>query len=221
MSGREILNLQTFSDNQAYKPSHREPIIIVFPQRYDHYIMKPGPLKNVSQRFPEMSRKKQKLSNPKLYHQCEPEQLTLLISRMFDKLISHNDNVIVLEPTRFHARSPCAISIHDYLSRITKFLVVERATLLMLVCYVDRICQLKPIYMITSLTAHRFIITAIVIACKTISDTYSTNTFYARVGGLPLGELNILELEMITVLDWNLGCTNEVLQQYYENLLTS
>lgn len=172
-----------------------------------------------------MSRKKQKLqlaqNTPKLYQNCEPEVLTLLISSMFDKLIAHNDRVPVVEPTRFHARSPCGISILDYLQRITKYLVVERATLLMLVCYVDRICAKKPIYMITSLTAHRFIITAIVIACKTISDTYSTNTFYARVGGLPLGELNLLELEMITVLDWNLGCKNEVLQQYYENLLNT
>jgi hypothetical protein len=170
-----------------------------------------------------MSRKKQKISttpNPKLYHQCEPQVLTSLVAAMFDRLILHNDRVPVGEPTRFHARSPCGISILDYLQRITKYLIVERATLLMLVCYVDRLCTKKPIYMITSLTAHRFIITAIVIACKTISDTYSTNTFYARVGGLPLGELNLLELEMITVLDWNLGCQNEVLQSYYE-LMTS
>ena len=171
-----------------------------------------------------MSRKKQRLSlaqNPKLYHNCEPQALTLLVATMFDRLIHHNDRVPVTEPTRFHARSPCGISILDYLQRITKYLIVERATLLMLVCYVDRICATNPIYMITSLTAHRFIITAIVIACKTISDTYSTNSFYARVGGLPLGELNLLELEMITVLDWNLGCKNEVLQNYYENLVNS
>ncbi|THH29950.1 hypothetical protein EUX98_g4252 [Antrodiella citrinella] len=45
------------------------------------------------------------------------------------------------------------------------------------------------------------------------------NTLYARVGGIPVGELNMLEREFLRMIDWRLTCTREVLQEYYINLV--
>ena len=40
-----------------------------------------------------------------------------------------------------------------------------------------------------------------------------TNTMYAKVGGLATKELNLLELEMCFLIEWNLTASAELLQQ--------
>ncbi|KAI8836119.1 hypothetical protein BC829DRAFT_447976 [Chytridium lagenaria] len=62
---------------------------------------------------------------------------------------------------------------------------------------------------VNSLTVHRFIITAITVSCKC----------YAELGGLPLRELNALELDFAFLLNWELGTNVEHLQTYYFSLL--
>ena len=42
---------------------------------------------------------------------------------------------------------------------------------------------------------------------------------YARVGGISTKELNILELEFLFLIDWNINATSAVLQNYYSNLV--
>ncbi|CAG8527431.1 9650_t:CDS:2 [Acaulospora morrowiae] len=39
------------------------------------------------------------------------------------------------------------------------------------------------------------------------------------VGGITTQELNTLELEFLPLIDWQLICTKEILQQYYVNLV--
>ena len=73
--------------------------------------------------------------------------------------------------------------------------------------------------MISSLTVHRFLISAITISCKTFSDSFLTNTTYAKVGGISMQELNILELEFLFLISWNLHSSFESLQTYYVNLV--
>ena len=73
--------------------------------------------------------------------------------------------------------------------------------------------------MISSLTVHRFLISAITISSKTISDTFLTNSTYAKVGGITTQELNILELEFLFLISWNLNANFETFQAYYVNLV--
>lgn len=57
----------------------------------------------------------------------------------------------------------------------------------------------------SSLTVHRFILTSITIASKAFCDAFATNPQFARVGGVSLVELNLLEKEFLAVLDWRLA----------------
>jgi len=72
----------------------------------------------------------------------------------------------------------------------------------------------------SSLTCHRFVITAVSLSSKTLCDTFCTNTHYARIGGITTDELSRLEREFLFAIDWRLTCTREVLQLYYENLVS-
>lgn len=44
---------------------------------------------------------------------------------------------------------------------------------------------------------------------------------YARVGGISLVELNMLEKEFLTIIDWRLTCSGALLQHYYTSLVRS
>ncbi|KAJ1971315.1 Pho80p cyclin [Dimargaris verticillata] len=72
---------------------------------------------------------------------------------------------------------------------------------------------------ISSLTVHRFLITATVVAAKTICDFYCKNSHYAKVGGITLHEMNSLELELLGALRWKVSAPFETLQQYYISLV--
>ncbi|QRW24137.1 Cellulase (glycosyl hydrolase family 5 protein) [Rhizoctonia solani] len=116
-------------------------------------------------------------------------------------------NPIPLRPealTRFHSRTPPGISIQDYLKRIVKYTNVERSCLLITLHYIDQICTLLPHFTISSLTVHRFVISSITVSSKALCDAFCTNSHYARVGGIKLIELNVLEREFLEKIDWRL-----------------
>lgn len=125
---------------------------------------------------------------------------------MLDRLIEHNDR-IPLTPdalTRFHSRAAPAITVRDYLVRITRYTNVEPCVLLILILYVDKICERVHSFTISSLTVHRFLIAGVAIGSKALSDTFCTNGRYARVGGVSPAEMNLLECEFCHSIDWNL-----------------
>lgn len=157
---------------------------------------------------------------PPLFWQCEITDLVVLVADMIMQLIEHNDK-LPLTPsglTRFHSRAPPAITVHDYLSRIVRYTSLERTSLLSTVIYIDRLCAAFPAFVVSSLTIHRFIITATTVASKGLCDAFCTNTHYAKVGGITLGELNVLELEILARMDWRILCSEDELQAFYVNM---
>lgn len=89
-----------------------------------------------------------------------------------------------------------------------------------MVFYIDRLCLLYPEFTINSLTVHRFLITAGTVASKGLSDSFWTNNTYARVGGVTVKELALLELEFLQRMNWRIvPWQNKILQDYYESLV--
>ncbi|KAH7888623.1 cyclin-domain-containing protein [Phlebopus sp. FC_14] len=158
---------------------------------------------------------------PAAFEDADIDNLALLIADMLERLIAHNDRIPLLPEslTRFHSRTAPGISVLDYLRRIIKFTKVEKSCLLLTLHYVDQICARMPLFTLSSLTCHRFIIASITVCSKGLCDTFCTNSLYARVGGIPVSELNVLEREFLRAIDWRLTCTREVLQEYYINLV--
>jgi hypothetical protein len=88
-----------------------------------------------------------------------------------------------------------------------------------MVYYIDRLCALYPEFTINTLTVHRFLITAATVAAKGLSDSFWNNTTYARVGGVRVAELKLLELEFLYRVDWKIVPNPEVLVAYYRGLV--
>lgn len=135
--------------------------------------------------------------------------------------------------TRFHSRSTPSISILDYLKRIIRFTNVEvggtyfspqlwkkhcwiknthpnsdylqkKSCLLISLFNIDQICARMPLFTFSSLTCHRFVITSITVSSKGLCDAFCPNNLYAKVGGISVTELNVLEREFLAMIDWRL-----------------
>jgi hypothetical protein len=115
--------------------------------------------------------------------------------------------------------APPGISVRDYLLRLIVHATLSPPILLSMVFYVDKLCIMYPSFTISSLTVHRFLITAATVAAKGLSDSFWTNTLYARVGGVSVRELALLELEFLRKLEWRIVPKPEVLVDYYKGLV--
>jgi Cyclin len=155
------------------------------------------------------------------YEHCNPKDLAVLISSMLMELIRYNDTIPLRDGhlTRFHSRAPPTISVLDYLQRLTTHATLSPPILLSMVFYIDRLCALYPAFTISSLTVHRFLITSATVASKGLSDSFWTNKTYARVGGVKLKELALLELEFLWRVEWRIVPRPEVLVDYYRSLV--
>jgi hypothetical protein len=92
-------------------------------------------------------------------------------------------------------------------------------------------------FAIDSFNVHRLLIAGVTVASKMLSDVFYTNSRYAKVralatflcrallltlaqvGGLPLAELNQLELQFLLLNDFCLTIPLEELQAYADHLL--
>jgi len=119
----------------------------------------------------------------------------------------------------YSSRTPPGISVKDYLQRLAKHATLTPPLLLSMVYYIDRLCSLYPAFTITTLTVHRFLITAATVAAKGLSDSFWNNATYARVGGIKIAELGLLELDFLYRVDWKIVPNPEVLVDYYRGLV--
>ena len=107
----------------------------------------------------------------------------------------------------------------DYLQRLAKHATLTPPLLLSMVYYIDRLCSLYPAFTINTLTVHRFLITAATVAAKGLSDSFWNNATYARVGGIKIAELGLLELDFLYRVDWKIVPNPETLVDYYRGLV--
>lgn len=137
----------------------------------------------------------------------------------------------------FHGTNVPGITLQAYLTRVLKYCPVTNEVFLSLLVYFDRIAKRvnnlkteknedgtpgeegEQLFVMDSYNIHRLIILGITVSSKFFSDIFYKNLRYAKVGGLPLEELNYLELQFLLLLDFKLMISVEDLQNYGDLLL--
>ncbi|KAF2877808.1 cyclin-domain-containing protein [Massariosphaeria phaeospora] len=74
--------------------------------------------------------------------------------------------------------------------------------------------NLSQFFVVDSFNIHRLVIAGVTCASKFFSDVFYTNSRYAKVGGLPLVELNHLELQFLLLNDFRLAVPLEEMEAY-------
>eukprot|EP00316_Scyphosphaera_apsteinii_P001297 CAMPEP_0119324104 /NCGR_PEP_ID=MMETSP1333-20130426/62350_1 /TAXON_ID=418940 /ORGANISM="Scyphosphaera apsteinii, Strain RCC1455" /LENGTH=307 /DNA_ID=CAMNT_0007331723 /DNA_START=137 /DNA_END=1060 /DNA_ORIENTATION=+ len=116
-------------------------------------------------------------------------------------------------PTAFDSVCAPEMSIHCYLLRIRRYTKFDFICFIVAMVYLMRLRDNGgSMFRVTRNNCHRLIITALLVASKANDDVFHANTFMARCGGLSSAELNELELEFCSRLDWRLGVSADDLK---------
>ena len=121
------------------------------------------------------------------------------------------------ENSPFAHQNVPSISIYDYLLRILHYSKIEKSTLIISLIYIDKICDQKEI-ILTEYNVHRILFSSLLIAIKYNEDKKYDNSFYAKVAGISLKELNVLESKFLKIIDFDLFIPKEVYEKYYNYL---
>jgi hypothetical protein len=117
----------------------------------------------------------------------------------------------------FNAKRRPNISIESYLERIMKYSNMEESSFVFALIYLDTICNKKGI-VLTELNIHRLLFTGMLCGIKFNEDDFFDNAYYAKIAGISLSELNKLEYEFLTLMEFSLYIQHDVFQRYHRYL---
>lgn len=107
------------------------------------------------------------------------------------------------------------ISFKDYLLRINVYLKPEKSTILLALMYIDDLYSNSNANLSISLNnVYKIFLTAIVIAIKFNEDEYDSNSVFAKVGGIPVEELNKLEIEFCKLMKFSFFVNLKSFKEY-------
>lgn len=119
--------------------------------------------------------------------------------------------------SKFRALRAPSISVKSYLERIAKYARCSGECFVLALIYIDRLIQ-KSNCVITSLSVHRILMTSVLLAIKFYDDHYYTNSYYAKIGGMPTKEINLLEVEFLRLVNFTLYVEPHEYQEYHSQL---
>ena len=112
-----------------------------------------------------------------------------------------------------------SISIKDYLLRLSKHSKVNESTIILILIYIDRICNLNN-FVLNYYNIHKLILASFVLSVKYNEDKYYSMIFYSKIGGVSLFELNNLEYEYLILIRYNLFIQQELFDKYYNDVMS-
>ncbi|KAL3647539.1 Cyclin-U4-1 [Castilleja foliolosa] len=110
------------------------------------------------------------------------------------------------------------ISVQSYLERIFKYANCSPSCFVVAYIYLDRFARKQPLMPINSFNVHRMLIASVLISAKFMDDIYYNNAYYAKVGGISTREMNLLEVDFLFGLSFQLNVSTSTFH-YYCNYL--
>ena len=106
-----------------------------------------------------------------------------------------------------------SITIINYIERLFKYSKVSENTMILVLIYIDRICANHKINL-NYYNIHKIILASFIVTIKFHEDDYYSLTFYAKLGGVTIKEINNLEYEFLNLIDFNLFVSDELYDKY-------
>ena len=154
-----------------------------------------------------------------------PNENNIILKKMSDLLTdicdeSKKETNLFYKPLKcFYSNIPY-ISIKDYLGHIYKYSKINSSTIALILIYIDRICNVTKCKL-SYYIIHKLILGAMILAIKYNEDVFCSLKFYAKLGGITLNELCNLEVNFISLINFNLFVSDELFSKYNDYLLSS
>ena len=128
-------------------------------------------------------------------------------------LKNYKEKLSLQKNMAFTSYNKPSLSIKDYLYRIQSYSEAEDNTIIIGLMYIDRICEHSSI-ILTPYNIHRIIFVSILMAIKYNEDICFDYEFYAKIAGISMKELKILEREYIELIKFHFFVGKEEFDKY-------
>jgi hypothetical protein len=112
-----------------------------------------------------------------------------------------------------------SISIKNYLLRLSKHSKINESTIILILIYIDRICNMNH-FILTYYDIHKMKLVAFILAIKYNEDCYYSMNYYSKKVGITLSELNNFESEYLILIGYNLFIQAKLYEKYYNDLMS-
>jgi len=120
----------------------------------------------------------------------------------------------------FYSKNIPLISIKDYLEHIYKYTKINTSTIILILIYIDRICNIHKCKL-CYYNIHKLILGSMIIAIKYNEDEYYSQKFYAKIGGVTLAEICNLEYNFLSLINYNLFVNDNLFSKYNDFILST
>ena len=118
-------------------------------------------------------------------------------------LKNYKEKLAAQKEMPFTSYNKPSLSLVDYLIRIATYSEAEDNTIILGLIYIDRINELSSI-ILTPYNIHRLVFVAVLTAIKYNEDVCFGFNFYAKVAGVSIKELKVLEREFVDLIKFKL-----------------
>ena len=112
-----------------------------------------------------------------------------------------------------------SMSIKDYLIRLSQFTKMNESTIILILIYIDRICNINN-FLLTYKNIYKLILSSMMVAIKYNEDNFYSSEIYAKLGGLSVHELNYLEFQFLILIKFSLFIEKDLFDKYNDYLLS-
>ena len=149
------------------------------------------------------------------------DDIVNFISSEFDSII-HNNKLMKKKQSRginepFYNKTIPVLSLNKYLIRIIKYTECENNTLIVAYLYIIKLIQ-KENFVLGINNVYRLLLGAVVLAKKVLEDIKFDNSYYCDIGGISNNDLNLIEYNLFTRLDFNVNLKKENVDKIYEQI---
>lgn len=158
-----------------------------------------------------------------LQEKPKPSLLSQIVS-VINAILNKNrkSNIKLQSNTNFafYSHKIPSISIDSYLKRIidlalkTSSCKDNDSILISAFAYIDRLCKSKGNICLSDYNIHKIFLIAILLSIKFNNDQHYSNQSYAKIGGIPLNELNMMEHEFFGIIEYELYISDDLYKTY-------
>ena len=131
---------------------------------------------------------------------------------------SKNNNSKSIYIKSFMTKNIPSISLKNYIKRLFLNAKMNESTIILILIYIDKICSMNNIT-ISYYNIYKLILGSMIIAIKYNEDKFYPPELYAKLGGVTVCELNLLEIEFFKLIDFQLFVKEEIFLKYKEYLM--
>ena len=134
---------------------------------------------------------------------------------------NNKDANLIYKPLKcFYSHNIPLISVKDYLEHIYKYSKINSSTIVLILIYIDRICNITKCKL-SYYNIHKLILGSMMLAIKYNEDEYYSPKLYAKIGGVTLNEIINLEYNFLSLINFNLFIKEDLFNKYNDYILSS